>query len=371
MRIGLGILQDEFELSGEYQLFLGWQEAVRAGGLSMVAFGPAGAPRASGYARHPSGELLWRKALDQWSFAAQALRLAAEVDALHLFLPAPGFLWIADRVKRRCAKPVIVTCLAELPEQSAARWSQLILRAPRFHLVRWLMAALLPAGRFSCDRYLAGTSFLGSQLRRRGCPEDRLLILAGLPPAEAEPDRSSRELAAWMGQRPTFLYIGHFLASKGVEALLDALALVPQARLMLAWSGLGDRRLVEERIVRLGLAGRVRVHEGPVHRSALCAQAAALVAPFPVSYGQTSPPMVVLEAFRAGVPLLASSISSLGELLIEGRTGWRVDPEDAAGMAWRMRSLLDDPKGAERMRAAQRGVFAEFRARLDPAALYG
>lgn len=372
MRIGLGLLQDEFELSGEFQVFRGWEEAVRGAGLQPRRFGPAGARlRADGFSRHPTGEMLLQKAAEQWSFIRAAVRTAAEADLLHLFLPTPSFLWIADRVKKLSRRPVVVSCLAEAPERATAPRGRQLWEAPRFHLLRWLAAVLLPSGGFTCERYLAGSQALADQLKRRGCPERRVSVLPGPLPAEPDPDALSLRLADWLRQRPGFLFIGHFLPSKGVGPLLKALAQVPPpARLLLAWSGLGERPPVDRMIRGLGLGDRVLISEGPVHRSLLCSAALGLVAPFPVSYGQVSPPMVVLEAFRAGVPVLSSPLAGLAGLVEDGRTGWAIDPEDPAALAARMRELMDAPRRAEGMRRAQRAIFARLQSRIDPEALY-
>jgi glycosyltransferase involved in cell wall biosynthesis len=52
---------------------------------------------------------------------------------------------------------------------------------------------------------------------------------------------------------------------------------------------------------------------------------------------------VVLEAFAAGVPVVASRIGGLPELVEDGRNGYLVDIQDAAGWRRAAEQLMDDP----------------------------
>jgi glycosyltransferase involved in cell wall biosynthesis len=372
-RIAFGTLQDEFELSGEYQAFRGWAEGLAAAGCSARLFSPGGERlRGAGYTRLPAGEFPLRKILEQWRLADQAARLAPEVDIIHLFLPMPDCLWIGDRVKERTGKPVVVTCLGERPELEGRQWLALLRRSFRFYAVRGAAALLSPASRFLCDRYLAGGAAVAAQLRKAGCPEEKLQAASHRLPAEPPPDERSLALARELGVRPTFLYMGHFLPNKGVDVLLRAFAELEdaEARLMLVWSGLGDLEAVRRRARELGVEDRVRVVEHTVHRSTVLAGACALVLPFTASFGQVSPPILLLEAFRAGVPLILSRSASTREFDAGGRL-WTVTPGDWRSLKERMALVLREPAAAAAMRAAQRRSFAAQAGAFDVAEFYG
>jgi glycosyltransferase involved in cell wall biosynthesis len=204
-----------------------------------------------------------------------------------------------------------------------------------------------------------------------GCPEDRLVQMPATLPMEPEPDDRSRDVAAWMASSPTFLYVGHFLPTKGIEPLLQALAqMTEEVRLLLAWSGLGDRSEVETQISHLGLKERVRIADHPIHRTLIFAQALGFVAPFPVSYGQVSPPVVILEALRAGVPLVVPPLASLDRLLEDQRTALFIDPYDPSSIARAMQRLLALPDLVRSMRDAQRAKFSQLEALGNPELLY-
>jgi glycosyltransferase involved in cell wall biosynthesis len=50
--------------------------------------------------------------------------------------------------------------------------------------------------------------------------------------------------------------------------------------------------------------------------------------------------LVVLEAFRAGVPVVVSDIPALARLVDEGRSGFRFEPDNAAALAHAIRAAL-------------------------------
>jgi glycosyltransferase involved in cell wall biosynthesis len=68
--------------------------------------------------------------------------------------------------------------------------------------------------------------------------------------------------------------------------------------------------------------------------------------------------IVGLEAMASGLPVIASAIEGLPEVVCHGITGWLVPPADPEKLAERLRLLLLDPQ----MRRAM-GTAAESRAR--------
>jgi glycosyltransferase involved in cell wall biosynthesis len=78
---------------------------------------------------------------------------------------------------------------------------------------------------------------------------------------------------------------------------------------------------------------------------ALLRRARALVVP---SVWYEGAPRAIIEAYAAGVPVIASAIGALPELVRDGQSGLLADPGDTE--AWRRAALtLSDPSTAERM----------------------
>jgi glycosyltransferase involved in cell wall biosynthesis len=70
-------------------------------------------------------------------------------------------------------------------------------------------------------------------------------------------------------------------------------------------------------------------------------------------------PLVVLEAMRAGLPVVAYDIGGIGEQVEHGVTGYLVEPGNAAALAGRLRELALAPDRAQRLGRAARGRFLE------------
>ncbi|HEX9732805.1 MAG TPA: glycosyltransferase family 4 protein [Thermoanaerobaculia bacterium] len=151
------------------------------------------------------------------------------------------------------------------------------------------------------------------------------------------------------------LYVGRLRIRKGVEVLLEAMAqLVAEgraARLLIAGSGEQEASL-RRRTHELGLAGAVRLlgrcDASRVRR--LLSGARCLVVPS-IYEGM---PLVILEAMAESVPVVASAVSGIPEVVVDGETGWLVPPEDPPRLASALREALDDAAEARRRGEAGR-----------------
>jgi glycosyltransferase involved in cell wall biosynthesis len=53
-------------------------------------------------------------------------------------------------------------------------------------------------------------------------------------------------------------------------------------------------------------------------------------------------PLVVLEAMASGIPAVVTNVSGSQDLVLDGRTGYVVEPGDEHAMAERLLAVLDD-----------------------------
>jgi glycosyltransferase involved in cell wall biosynthesis len=152
------------------------------------------------------------------------------------------------------------------------------------------------------------------------------------------------------------LFVGRLRIRKGVEVLLEALAeLARRGRgtppLLIAGDG-EHRGALERKTAELGLGERVRFlgRRGAADVQRLLRQARALVVPS-IYEGM---PLVVLEAMEAALPVVASRVSGIPEVVMDGETGWLVPPEDPEALAAALEELLADPEEARRRGEAGR-----------------
>jgi len=222
----------------------------------------------------------------------------------------------------------------------------------------------------AADRVLAPSAATAAELRRDYRVGEVALVPNAMGEKRAEGPADGREspAAAAMegpadgeeGDAGYLLVVGRLRIRKGVDVLLAAMPELlrrhPAARLLIAGDG-EHRAALERAAAAFGLGEAVsflgRADAMQVRR--LLRGAAALVVPS-IYEGM---PLVVLEAMEASVPVVASRVSGIPEVVEDGRTGWLVPPEDPPSLASALASALDDPAAASRRGAAGRRLLAE------------
>lgn len=132
-----------------------------------------------------------------------------------------------------------------------------------------------------------------------------------------------------------------------LEAFVDVLASLPDARLVIAGDG-ECRAELEVHSHRLGLTERVRFLGGRTDIDAILrtADVAAMSSDF------EGTPLVAYECIANRTPLVATAVGGLLDIVDDGRTGLLVPPRDPAALAAALISLLTDPARRERIAAA-------------------
>jgi glycosyltransferase involved in cell wall biosynthesis len=162
--------------------------------------------------------------------------------------------------------------------------------------------------------------------------------------------------------RPCLGFVGRLSREKGVDVLLDAMALLAARgrHLSLYVAGDGpDRSLLETQAQRLGLASRVLFLGSVKAVSAVYRSVDLLVLPSRTE----GMPNVLLEAARLDLPMVATATGDVPDILLDPDAGMMVPPDDAMRLASAIdRALLRgrDARGtAARAAIAQRYSLAE------------
>ncbi|MFL6671703.1 MAG: glycosyltransferase family 4 protein [Massilia sp.] len=150
------------------------------------------------------------------------------------------------------------------------------------------------------------------------------------------------------------LFLGRLGHGKGSYDLLRAVhELVrrhPNVRLILAGDGEIAQTRAAIRALRIDANVQVLGWVGPGEREQLLARAAICVLP---SYAEGLP-MCVLEAMAAGVPVVASAVGGVPDVLADGIEGLLVQPGDVAALAAALDQLLSGDSLRRRMGMAAR-----------------
>jgi glycosyltransferase involved in cell wall biosynthesis len=157
---------------------------------------------------------------------------------------------------------------------------------------------------------------------------------------------------------PRVVFHGRVQAEKGVHTLVEAAArLGPGVQVLLVGDG-SERARVEARARELGIADRLRVTGFLPHDRVPAALAHADVAVMPSVSEELGTSM--LEALHRGLPLVASRVGGIPEVVRDGESALLVEPGDPAALAAALRRVLADGALAARLAAAGRARAGDF-----------
>lgn len=157
-----------------------------------------------------------------------------------------------------------------------------------------------------------------------------------------------------------FLNVGRYVPPKAQLDLVDAMAHLAEDRDDVHLFIVGGRGAMESRIREAvdeeGLDDLVSV-TGPVEDIHPYYGLADAFVSSSVGEGM---PIVILEAMAAGLPVVATAIPGVTELVVDDRTGIIVDPQEPAELAEALRAMLDDELRDRLGQSGYERVGAEF-----------
>lgn len=200
-----------------------------------------------------------------------------------------------------------------------------------------------------CDHLVGNTRGIVDWIVAQGIEPSRVHHLPNFCPdlRGAAPER----LGVPAGAR-LVLAAGRLHPVKGFDVLVRAMPLLPDVHVLIAGEG-AERATLAALAGELGVADRLHLPGWRGDTAALLAAADVLACP------SRSEPLgnVVLEAFSAGCPVVASRAAGPVELIEPGETGLLVPIEDAPALAAAIASLLGDTGLAAALAAAGRSRF--------------
>lgn len=205
--------------------------------------------------------------------------------------------------------------------------------------VRSMLTRMSGLFKNNVTRFIAISEFLKRRLVEAGFPAERIDVVFNTVPIP--------ESCADAGQGAYAAFTGRLSEEKGIETLLEAAALLPDVPVKIGGTGPIESAL-------MALAPDNVEFVGMLDKPGLAAfyrNARALIVP---SVWFETFGLVAAEAMANGVPVIASRIGALPELLRDGETGFLFEAGDPRDLAAKIRLLWDDADRARRMGAAGR-----------------
>jgi glycosyltransferase involved in cell wall biosynthesis len=220
----------------------------------------------------------------------------------------------------------------------------------------------------AADHIVAPAQWVVSVLERLGVSADRITLSRQGIHGGVRPPRAPR------AQGPLrVVYLGRVEPAKGIHLVTSALRVIPDARIELHIYGVvqGDAHVRYRRDLQNDMARDARVH---LHDPIVPDEVVATLAQYDVLAASSQQfetgPLVVLEAFAAGLPVVGTRLGGIAELVQDGSNGLLVEAGSVQGWTSAFERLLREPTLLPQLQANVRPPRAMTEVADDMAAIY-
>jgi glycosyltransferase involved in cell wall biosynthesis len=203
---------------------------------------------------------------------------------------------------------------------------------------------LLKTWQMKIDKYIVPTQFVRHKLVEGGLPAEEIIV---------KPNFVYPDPGIGGGKGGYALFAGRLAVEKGIESLLEAWRSLEG---VISLKIVGDGPL-RERVVQAAQGSRNIQWLGQLPKEevmVLMREAYCLI--FPSSWYEAFP-LVIVEAYAAGLPVIAANVGSMAELIWPGRTGLHFEPGNATDLTAQMLWLLSHPQEYREIRQQVRLEF--------------
>jgi glycosyltransferase involved in cell wall biosynthesis len=188
-----------------------------------------------------------------------------------------------------------------------------------------------------------------------GVPTTKIRVIPNGVPANRFPLRrpdersTTRRTLGLEPGAPVAVCVGALVAEKGVDLVIDAVAVIPDLQLVVV--GQGPERSRLEAQARTAAPGRITFLGSQLDPRPAYAAADVVVL---ASRGGDSMPAVLIEAGLVGLPAVATAIDAIPEIVVDGVTGRVVTPGVVPELVEAIRWTFDEPHRMEALAAVAR-----------------
>jgi glycosyltransferase involved in cell wall biosynthesis len=275
--------------------------------------------------------------------------------------------------------PVVRDALASTPQVLGEALGRAGLSGGAFTALR--MSALVGASHRhfgyliqKIDCIVAVCRWVADVLRVNGVPESKLaLCRQGLPCRRIADEWGTSRAPPECDGALRLGYFGRLDQHKGVDLLIEALRRVPHAKVRLNIYGVlqpGSNAYAARLKDAAAADHRVSMKAALPPDMVLDAMRRCDFVAVP-SRGLETGPLVALESFAAGTPVLGTRLGGIAELVTDGVDGILVAPDDPAAWSLTIAELTGNPDRVSRLRAGVRAPRTMDDVAGEMAALYG
>lgn len=276
------------------------------------------------------------------------------IELIQTHLPAANYLGLLLTWRRRCA---VVGTIHNNQEfrygHDVSTWRARLRQRAYRSLVRRCDAVVTVSADVR-DSLVRDLRLGASEAEKLAIVPNGVPMPAQLPAAEL---LGVRQRYGCKPAEPLVVGAGRLTSQKNFEALIEAAASMLRQHVSFRVLVAGDGPLrgdLQARIDGHGLSERFRLL-GNITDLATLLQAADL---FVLPSAWEGLPLVLLEAMASGLPVVATAIEGVSEVVTDGESGLLVPPGDSGALASALTSLLADPVKRESLGAAGRQVVA-------------
>lgn len=179
------------------------------------------------------------------------------------------------------------------------------------------------------DCFIAPSRFLADTIREWGFAPKRMEII---------PNFVQQETPRQFPAAPRVLYAGRLSAEKGISTLLEIISLLPDIQFTIA--GIGPMEQEVKKFAEAHKNVRFLGYIMPRNMPAIFAECSVLIVP---SHAPEVFPMIILEAFASGRPVVASRAGGIPEMVMQGETGELLEVGSAEKFAHAITTLISKP----------------------------
>ncbi|HIQ07371.1 MAG TPA: glycosyltransferase, partial [Thiotrichaceae bacterium] len=165
------------------------------------------------------------------------------------------------------------------------------------------------------------------------CPDNKLTAITN-----GMPEITPEYFADPSKQPPLIVMVARFCEQKDHHTLLQALAPLSNLDWHLKLIGDGDSQTIKKEIKHLKLSDKITLSGYQSNIDEILSTSQIFV----LSSLWEGLPLSIIEAMRAGLPVIATDIGGVSEAIIHGKTGYLVNSIET--LSTRLKQLITDPK---------------------------